>query len=717
MDYLDFGDNIDYNKYNALVYLLRKFKKLTSNLTLGAYKLESDYGTFNFSDGFVNVGNNWILENPVTVTSNDVLKNTFYTFNFVVIDVNTTGTVNRRIVSVTEGTGETGTLELTIPSDLIGTDEVILPNFTLEVVFDEHEYYTQLPDVHLSLSVDKMGIRAGEVATITGLLTDSTSTPIENVSLPLNVDGTTVTVITDSTGEFNYAYTGTGTRGKVFVSALGESVYFYDGLINILAAIVTGNNVSLGGYNPWLITTGDVVIYWGDGTSDTVNNPRGILSHTYADGLNEHLIIFEGTVTSLGPHCFYNCSGLTSVVIPDSVTIIGDMCFAGCTGLTSVVIPDSVTSIGGRCFYGCSGLTSVVIPDSVTSLRDLCFEECSGLTSVVIPNSVTNIGNYCFNGCTGLTTYDLYWESNPVAYDSNKMRINTNTVFNIPYGKTQLYVDANYPVARLVERGSHNYQLSVVSDKDIISRTEVATLTATLSDNSTPVSGETLNYQIKHGSTVIDSGTKTTDSNGEATITYTGSGVGDVDIVVSYGTLLQETFVIQDCYLYDDTLTDKSSNYSKTNYLTVTHNTDYYSLAPSRDNQFLSLTNGYDNIEASVKIQPSASNALNGLTVSDRQDSYYNNVSLELSTNRFIFFTMDNGSFNSRNEVTRALGSNWYTVVLKVEGSNVTYTVYDSSDNQIYTYSYTKSISNKYVNVALSTMNNLNIKDIKIKAL
>jgi len=297
------------------------------------------------------------------------------------------------------------------------------------------------------------------------------------------------------------------------------------------------------------------------------------------------------------------------------------------------------------------------------------------------------------------------------------MRINTNTVFNIPYGKTQLYVDANYPVARLVERGSHNYQLSVVSDKDIISRTEVATLTATLSDNSTPVSGETLNYQIKHGSTVIDSGTKTTDSNGEATITYTGSGVGDVDIVVSYGTLLQETFVIQDCYLYDDTLTDKSSNYSKTNYLTVTHNTDYYSLAPSRDNQFLSLTNGYDNIEASVKIQPSASNALNGLTVSDRQDSYYNNVSLELSTNRFIFFTMDNGSFNSRNEVTRALGSNWYTVVLKVEGSNVTYTVYDSSDNQIYTYSYTKSISNKYVNVALSTMNNLNIKDIKIKAL
>lgn len=151
--------------------------------------------------------------------------------------------------------------------------------------------------------------------------------------------------------------------------------------------------------------------------------------------------------------------------------------------------------------------------------------------------------------------------------------------------------------------------------------------------------------------------------------------------------------------------------------MTVTHNTDYYSLVPSRDNQFLSIINGFDNIEASVKIQPTATNTVNGLTLAERQDSYSNNVSLELSTNRIIFFTMDNGSFNSRNEVTRALGNNWYTVVLKVEGSSVTYTVYDSSDNQVYTYSYTKSISNKYVNVALSTMNNLNIKDIKIKAL
>ena len=137
----------------------------------------------------------------------------------------------------------------------------------------------------------------------------------------------------------------------------------------------------------------------------------------------------EGTaysVTSIGDYAFYNCSGLTSVTIPNSVTSIGDEAFYKCSGLTSVrisdiaawcnidfadvysnplyyahhlylngeevkdlVIPNSVTSIGYATFHGCSGFTSVTIPNSVTSIGDYAFSECSGLTSVTIPNRVT----------------------------------------------------------------------------------------------------------------------------------------------------------------------------------------------------------------------------------------------------------------------------------------------------------------------------------------
>ena len=149
-------------------------------------------------------------------------------------------------------------------------------------------------------------------------------------------------------------------------------------------------------------------------------------------------------VTSIGSSAFDDCTGLTSVTIPDSVTSIGNSAFAGCTGLTSVyitdlanwcqisfgnayanplyyaenlyinnvlatdiTIPDSVTSIGDYAFYNCTGLTSVTIGESVTSIGNSAFRNCTSLTSITIPNSVTSIGEYAFYGCTGLTSVTI----------------------------------------------------------------------------------------------------------------------------------------------------------------------------------------------------------------------------------------------------------------------------------------------------------------------
>ena len=66
-------------------------------------------------------------------------------------------------------------------------------------------------------------------------------------------------------------------------------------------------------------------------------------------------------VTSIRYYAFSDCSGLTSITIPDSVTSIGSYAFSGCSGLTSITIPDSVTSIGDWAFEGCSGRIIVKI--------------------------------------------------------------------------------------------------------------------------------------------------------------------------------------------------------------------------------------------------------------------------------------------------------------------------------------------------------------------
>ena len=156
----------------------------------------------------------------------------------------------------------------------------------------------------------------------------------------------------------------------------------------------------------------------------------------------ESVIYYGDTyeVTSIAPYAFYDCSGLTSVTIPNSVTSIGRSAFYGCSGLTSVTIPNSVTSIGDYAFCGCSSLTSVTIPESVTSIESSAFSSCNGLTSIVvngnnskydsrencnaiietqsnklllgcknttIPNSVTSIGDYAFYYCSGLTSITI----------------------------------------------------------------------------------------------------------------------------------------------------------------------------------------------------------------------------------------------------------------------------------------------------------------------
>ena len=164
--------------------------------------------------------------------------------------------------------------------------------------------------------------------------------------------------------------------------------------------------------------SGDIVIPESIIINDRKYSVTSIGDLAFYDCTGLTSVSIPNSVMSIGGGVFYGCSGLISVTIPNSVTSIGNGAFQDCSGLTSVTIPNSVTSIGDYVFSGCSGLASVTIPNSVTCIGKRAFSSCSGLTSVTIPNSVTNIGERAFYGCKGLTSVTIPNSVTSIGYDA-----------------------------------------------------------------------------------------------------------------------------------------------------------------------------------------------------------------------------------------------------------------------------------------------------------
>lgn len=136
-------------------------------------------------------------------------------------------------------------------------------------------------------------------------------------------------------------------------------------------------------------------------------------------------------VTSIGDAAFYECTGLTSVTIPDSVTSIGSYAFEGCDSLqyteyangrylgnkdnphlvlcsvidksvTSFTILDSTKIVSYHAFRDCDSLTSITIPNNIISISYSAFSSCSALTNVTIGKGVKELGSTIFEYCSAL---------------------------------------------------------------------------------------------------------------------------------------------------------------------------------------------------------------------------------------------------------------------------------------------------------------------------
>ena len=274
--------------------------------------------------------------------------------------------------------------------------------------------------------------------------------------------------------------------------------------------ITYGSNVSLSG-TASIGSGASVKIYQGTTLLDTVTTGTGGAFNTSVTGLNAgsytFKAIYEGDSTHDG------CEATKTVTVSKATPTIS------LTASSSTVTVGGSVSVSGTLSLG-SGM-SVKIYDGTTLL-----------------DTITTGTDGAFSKSLSTTVAHTYSVKAVYEGSTNYNSVTSSTV-------SVEVVDTPTPT------GSY---LELTSNKSILSyyNSESATLTATLFDsNDDPVSGETVSFDIVNsGGTVISNiGSDTTDSNGAATVSYSATGAGDLNIKASSGIIFSEIYALQDCYI------------------------------------------------------------------------------------------------------------------------------------------------------------------------
>ena len=120
----------------------------------------------------------------------------------------------------------------------------------------------------------------------------------------------------------------------------------------------------------------------------------------------EGALQLPSTLVSIGKNAFYDCDGLTEIIVPDSVAEIGEWAFAVCDRLKSCHLPESLTVISDSLFYKDYKLEEVNIPSGVTEIQKDAFNQQFfasdprvGIKSIVLPEGLKKIAGFAFRQC------------------------------------------------------------------------------------------------------------------------------------------------------------------------------------------------------------------------------------------------------------------------------------------------------------------------------
>ena len=136
----------------------------------------------------------------------------------------------------------------------------------------------------------------------------------------------------------------------------------------------------------------------------------------YGDSKNNLItsIDLPATVTSIGFSAFNKCDKIVGTLDLSHITTLGEdqfgqsIAFYDCEGLTKLILGEHLSTIPSFAFYDCSSLDGTLDLSHVTKAGRYAFAGCSGLDALILSKEPTELGNCTFNGCSGLQgTLDL----------------------------------------------------------------------------------------------------------------------------------------------------------------------------------------------------------------------------------------------------------------------------------------------------------------------
>jgi hypothetical protein len=129
--------------------------------------------------------------------------------------------------------------------------------------------------------------------------------------------------------------------------------------------------------------------------------PASITITDYLETIGGEIVvpneIYGKPVTAIHTSAFEDCSGLTSILLPDGLESIELYAFRNCVSLQEIQISQGVVEIGSRAFESCHSLETVNIPASVSSLGSLPFYDCINLVEINVDE-----GNEVYESSAGL---------------------------------------------------------------------------------------------------------------------------------------------------------------------------------------------------------------------------------------------------------------------------------------------------------------------------